>query len=414
MRSERVRYIADVRVSNVDKKSVQGEVSVRLCNYTDVYYNERITADLDFMEATASPSQCLTFQLAPGDVLLTKDSETPDDIGVCAVVAETRPLLLCGYHLALIRPRPHLANGRYLRYALSSSPAKAEMTSRAMGITRYGLRSSAIGDLTIPVPALDTQRIISDYLDRETARIDSLIERKQRLVVLLDAQSKVDSAMTLFGTTSGPGYPRTELPHSWRLIPFRRLFREIDDRSDDGSEELLSVSQTRGVLRQSELGERRQHAETHAGYKRCRTGDLVINRMWVYYGALGVAPYAGIVSPDYSVFRSHGDLHSEFAALVLRTPAFVGEMTRLVRGVGVAFQGAVRKPRLHPRELGTIQMPVPPEVDQERLVVEITAQARRIERNRQLLMRSIQLLEEKRQAFITAAVSGQIDIPGAV
>lgn len=86
----RLKHVAHVAVSNVDKKSVEGELPVRLCNYTDVYHHDRITERLHFMTATASAEQVRDFRLRPGDVLITKDSETPDDIAVPALVGGER------------------------------------------------------------------------------------------------------------------------------------------------------------------------------------------------------------------------------------------------------------------------------------------------------------------------------------
>ena len=78
-----------MRVSNVDKHTIEDELPVRLCNYVDVYYNDLITSALEFMRATASQSEVDRFRLQENDVLITKDSETCDDIGVPALVVET-------------------------------------------------------------------------------------------------------------------------------------------------------------------------------------------------------------------------------------------------------------------------------------------------------------------------------------
>ena len=110
--TSQLRDIADVRVSNVDKKSYAAERPIRLCNYMDVYANDYLTsALLDFMLATASPPEIERFALHAGDVVITKDSETPDDIGVPAVLVEDIDGLVCGYHLALIRPNASVHPG---------------------------------------------------------------------------------------------------------------------------------------------------------------------------------------------------------------------------------------------------------------------------------------------------------------
>lgn len=106
--------IAEVIVSPVDKKSVDGEVPVELCNYTDVYYNSYITRSIEFMEATATASEINKYTLQTGDVIITKDSETPGDIAVPAVVEEELGGVLCGYHLAIIRPKNEVADGGIL------------------------------------------------------------------------------------------------------------------------------------------------------------------------------------------------------------------------------------------------------------------------------------------------------------
>ena len=102
--SSPLHEIAEVRFSNVDKKSKSGEKRVRLCNYTDVYNNEYLIGDEAFMKATATDSEIYQFSIERGDVMITKDSETPDDIGVPAVFIGEPDGIVCGYHLALLRP----------------------------------------------------------------------------------------------------------------------------------------------------------------------------------------------------------------------------------------------------------------------------------------------------------------------
>ena len=99
----RLRYIAETVTSNVDKLKSDSEIPVRLINYTDVYYGDRLTPDLPLMWATASAAEIARHRVADGDVIITKDSETADDIGVAAYVESTSHNLVCGYHLSRIR-----------------------------------------------------------------------------------------------------------------------------------------------------------------------------------------------------------------------------------------------------------------------------------------------------------------------
>jgi type I restriction enzyme S subunit len=93
----RIDNVADVLFSSVDKHTVEEEEPVRLCNYIDVYNNDRITRNIDFMEASAELREINRFQIQRGDVLSTKDSETPDDIAISALVDDDLPNVLCGY-----------------------------------------------------------------------------------------------------------------------------------------------------------------------------------------------------------------------------------------------------------------------------------------------------------------------------
>ncbi len=115
-----MRSIVDIRVSNVDKHAKDGEIPVQLCNYVDVYNNDRITHNIRFMRATATLNEIERFRLETGDVLITKDSEVWTDIGVPAFVEYAAQDLVCGYHLALLRPLQATLNGVYLFRVLQS------------------------------------------------------------------------------------------------------------------------------------------------------------------------------------------------------------------------------------------------------------------------------------------------------
>ncbi len=178
--TRRLRFVASIEVSNVDKKTRDGEMAVWLCNYVDVYYREVITESLDFMSATATRDQVIRFGLRAGDILITKDSETPDDIAAPALVIQDLEGVVCGYHLAVIRPIPSLVDSRFLLWVLSSRTSRQYFSAAAQGITRYGLRRDAILDLPVPMWKLEQQRAIATFLDDQTGRIDRLAPLDRR------------------------------------------------------------------------------------------------------------------------------------------------------------------------------------------------------------------------------------------
>ena len=174
----------DIIISNVDKKSNKNEVFVKLCNYLDVYLNEKITNKLDFMSATATQDEINKFSLQIEDVLITKDSETPDDIAVSAVVSDYLINTLCGYHLALIRPAREKFSGKFLNYLLSHFYYKRYFGANANGSTRFGLSLDSIKSAQVLLPSIDEQKNIVALIESISKNIlynEDLLKKYQKL-----------------------------------------------------------------------------------------------------------------------------------------------------------------------------------------------------------------------------------------
>lgn len=188
-RKVRLKEVSSISFSGVDKKNREGQQFVNLCNYLDVYRNDYITKNIKFMQATASESEIEKFTLRLGDVLMTKDSETPDDIGVSAVVTENLDKVICGYHLALIRPNNNEVDSLFLCKTMSGPMLRKRLSQLANGATRYGLSTAAIENLEIWLPSLLEQKRIAIILrtaDREIEllrfQLDALREQKKGLM----------------------------------------------------------------------------------------------------------------------------------------------------------------------------------------------------------------------------------------
>ena len=182
----RLRNAVVMRVSNVDKHSKEGEQSVRLCNYVDVYYNDQIKDDMEFMRATASKEEVERFRLEAGDVIITKDSETWDDIGIPALVESSESDLVCGYHLAILRPQRGIVDGRYLFRAIQCETVHRQFHVEAKGVTRYGLSYHAIKSTWLFLPPLPEQQAIVEYIDAQAGKIDAAIAADERVISLLE------------------------------------------------------------------------------------------------------------------------------------------------------------------------------------------------------------------------------------
>ena len=175
---KRLKELVSIQNSNVDKKSHNEETAVRLCNYVDVYKNEFITRQLsqDFMWATADESEIRKFGIRKNDLLITKDSETANDIAIPALATETLEGVLCGYHLAQIRTNPKYLLGSYLLRLFQAKSYGHRFAIAAKGITRVGLGQAAIADALTPVPPLLEQQAIADYLNKKTTQLDRIID----------------------------------------------------------------------------------------------------------------------------------------------------------------------------------------------------------------------------------------------
>lgn len=182
----RLKYLADVRFSTVDKHSFKGEHEVRLCNYNDVYKNEYITNDINFMKATASNSEVKRFTVESGDVIITKDSETPKEIAIPALVTENLENVVCGYHLAQIKPKRNLLLSEFLFRLFQSRKINSHFEVAAQGVTRYGLSYDDINSAFFLFPQnLHEQEEICKYINSETRSIDIAISKAEREIELI-------------------------------------------------------------------------------------------------------------------------------------------------------------------------------------------------------------------------------------
>ncbi len=180
-----LKQVTIIRLSGVDKHTVEGERPIQLCNYTDVYNRDFISSDIEFMPASATDAEITGLTLRAGDVLITKDSEVWDDIAVPALVTENLNGVLCGYHLALIRPiQSHLV-GEFLFHAFAVPALARQFHMAANGVTRYGLSKHAIKNAVIPVPPVQEQEAICRWIVDHLKPIASSMDRAQKEVDLI-------------------------------------------------------------------------------------------------------------------------------------------------------------------------------------------------------------------------------------
>ncbi len=196
-----------------------------------------------------------------------------------------------------------------------------------------------------------------------------------------------------------------QVPEHWQIKRAKSVFQCIDQRSQTGNEELLTVSSVRGIVPRKTANVTMFKAESYLGYKLCWPGDLVINSLWAWAGGLGVSSHHGIISSAYGVYRIRPDapMLPAFIHEVVRSLSFKWEL--LVRSKGVWIS------RLQLTDISFLDAPIhiPPLVEQAAIVRFLDWANVRLERTIRAKRKVIALLNEQKQAIIHRAVTRGLD-----
>lgn len=416
----RLKSFATVQLSNVDKKSEDGQISVRLCNYVDVYYNEQVGPGVEFMPATANKEQVRRFTLQEDDVLITKDSETWTDIAVPAVVTQDLPDVLCGYHLAHVRPTEN-CDGAFLSRAFAAIGPRDQYQISANGITRYGLTGDVIRAGKFPLPPLSEQRAIAAFLDRETAKIDALVSKKERLIELLREKR---TALISHAVTKGldPDMPMKdsgvewlrEIPAHWEikrlkymtdLNPKASKGRKLDSATEVSFVPMESVGEYGGL----DLSLTKELADVGDGYTYFADGDVLVAKITPCFengkGSLAEGLVNGVAfgTTELHVLRCKSELDRGFAFHLTLTDAF--------RKLGEAeMYGAGGQKRVPESFVTNLKHPIPPLPEQRAIADFLDHETAKLDALAAKVEEAITRLKEFRIALISAAVTGRIDV----
>ena len=416
----RLKHISSINFSNVDKHTHEDEESVYLCNYTDVYHNDYIVPEMEFMKATASPNEIEEFTLSKGDIIVTKDSETWDDIAVPAYVAYEFENVLCGYHLALITPDPNVTEGSYLFRQFFAPGINAQFKVTANGITRYGLGKYWLDNALFLVPPLPEQRAIAAFLDERTARLDAAAAEDRRQADLLREQR---AALISHAVTQGldPDAPRKdsgipwlgEIPAHWEVMRIKYLLHDIVD-----TEHKTAPFYPDGeylVVRTSNI----------------RNGQLIFDDA-KYTDFEGFVEWTqrGVPEPGDILFTREAPA-GEACIVPAEVPLCIGQRTVLLRvnqnvldsqfALWSLYSGVVEEfiellsqgstvDHLNMADIPNIPIVYPPLPEQRAIAAYLDEQTARIDAALAEIDAAIAHLEEYRAALIAAAVTGKIDV----
>ena len=247
--------IANIEISGVDKKTIEGETPVRLCNVVDVYYNWAVTKEKAkaFMKASAKQTEIDKCSIGKGMVAITKDSETRDDIGIATYIADDFEDVLLGYHCALITPNPAVVDGKYLNAFMQTRYIQKYFENNASGSgQRYTLSNDTISNIPVLLPSIEVQDIIGKSL----ADLDRKIELNKQINDNLEAMAKqlYDYWFVQFDFPNEDGKPykssggamvwneklKREIPQGWSTLPISAILDKYPTTKRYETKEYLS------------------------------------------------------------------------------------------------------------------------------------------------------------------------------
>lgn len=181
---------------------------------------------------------------------------------------------------------------------------------------------------------------------------------------------------------------------------------KIDERIPGIDLPLMSVSQTRGVIRRSELTDTPQRAESLDAYKVCREGDIVFNKMKIRSGAMGVAPEDGLVTYHYEVMRLRDDMDARYIVYLMKSSWFTSELIARERGISAGGEyGGIRTTEVPFSVLRTIEVRLPEVCEQRQITDYLDRETARIDTLIEEQQRLIEMLRERRSAVLSSALA---------
>lgn len=416
---KRLQFGALILNSSVDKKIVENEIPVKLCNYVDVYKNDIITESLDFMDGSATQEEINKFSICAGDVIITKDSESPDDIGIPAFVEKNLNGVVCGYHLAILKPFENKLNGRFLSFFLNSRIAQTNFELGSNGVTRFGLSRNAIKTLQIPIPKYEEQTLIARYLDQKTGQIDRLIEQKEKLLKLL---AEKRTAIITQAVTKGldPDVEMIdsgidwlgEIPKDWKVKKIKFLTNKVKtgttpssvgpDYYTDGTVDWYNPSDFN--YESIELVESKRKIQESffedSKLTKYPKASVLIVGIGATLGKVGVSYSESYSNQQINAIYPTEKFSSEYLAYVLSSLVEVLKVYSNSTTLGIMNQEKTKN----------FSVPCPVVEVQDQIVFRIKELDKSLDTLIRKTIKSLVQLKEYRESLITAAVTGQIDV----
>ena len=318
-------------------------------------------------------------------------------------------------YLIRARLKSQACSSRFVQYFTTSRGYWDWLRSNFIQATIQNVSADRYSNLEIPLPELREQLAIAAFLDRETAKINALVAKKERLIELLQEKR---TALITRAVTRGldPNVARKdsgvewlgEIPAHWESKKIKRLFVHTK-RQGFPERTVLSVYREYGVIEKSSRDDNFNRTPKDLDtYQLVNPGDLVINKMKAWQGSLGISPLSGITSPDYIVYAPHHKANARFLHHFLRC--------KLLASVYLTLSNGIRPSqwRLEPERFEDLIVFLPPPAEQARTAAFLDGETGKVDSLISKIQEAIVHLNEFRTVLISAAVTGKIDVREAM
>ena len=342
--------------------------------------------------------------IEPGDLVIHGMDGFAGSIGISDSRGKSSPVLVvCD----------SAENKKYIMYYLRSMAYNDVFTAIATGIRvrSCDLRWNKLAELPYILPSAAEQRKIVDAIECNTHKINSLIANVQAQIEKLKAYKL--SVITEIATKGlNPVVPMKdsgvewigEIPTQWGTIRVKQLLKERKERSVDGSEEPLSMSQKFGLVPTKMLDMIPNMASSFVGAKLTYVDDLVFNKLKAHLGVFSVSKYDGLVSPDYAVYYSTGKVHLKYLEYLFKTPQCISEFRKRSTGIAAGLT------RLYTDGLFAIECPFPTLEEQIAIIDYLNEKCSQIDQLIAIKQKKIDKLNEYKKSLIYEYVTGKREV----